>query len=103
VVSEEDTTSQLTSISRIDPAERGPLTYVAGYVVAILFQTSKRAKQPNGELQSLLQSMRSLDKSSYISARTRGGLVNPSKHLVRILEQDEYEFRQQASGKHPNR
>jgi hypothetical protein len=45
VVSEEDTTSQLTNISGIDPAERVPLTYVAGYVVAKLFQTSKRAKK----------------------------------------------------------
>jgi hypothetical protein len=44
-VSEEDTTSHLTSISGIDPAERGPLTYLAGYVVAKLFQTSKRAKK----------------------------------------------------------
>ena len=97
VVSEEDTTSQMTSISGINPAERGPLTYVAGYVVAKLFQTSKRAKKPNEELQSLLQSMRSLDQSSYISARTRGGLVNPSKDLVGILEKAEYEFRQQVS------
>ena len=97
VVSEEDTTSQMTSISGINPAEHGPLTYVAGYVVAKLFQTSKRAKKPNEELQSLLQSMRSLDQSSYISARTRGGLVNPSKDLVGILEQAEYEFRQQVS------
>jgi hypothetical protein len=72
VVSEEDTTSQMTSISGINPAERGPLTYVAGYVVAELFQTSKRAKKPIEELQSLLKSMRSLDQSSYISARTRG-------------------------------
>ena len=30
VVSEEDTSSQLTSIGRIDPTEHGPLTYVAG-------------------------------------------------------------------------
>ena len=40
--------------------------------------------------------MKSLDHSSYISSRTRGGLVNPSKDLVGILEQAEYEFRQQV-------
>ncbi len=43
--------------------------------------------------------MRSLDQSSYISARTRGGLVNPSTDVVGILEQAEYEFRQQVSEK----
>ncbi len=36
----EYTASQLTSFGIIDPAERGPLIYVAGYVVAKLFQTS---------------------------------------------------------------
>ncbi|CAB3982870.1 Hypothetical predicted protein [Paramuricea clavata] len=66
------------------------------FFVAKLFQTSKMAKKPNEELQSLLQSMRSLDQSSYISACTRGGLVNPSKDLVGILEQAEYEFQQQV-------
>ena len=63
------------------------------------FKQVKRAKKPNEELQSLLQSMKSLDQSSYISARTRCGLVNPSKDLVGILEQAEYEFRLQVSDK----
>ena len=96
VVSEEDTSSQLTSIDGINPAERGSLTYVAGYVVAKLFQTSKRGKKLNEELQSLLQGMRSLKQSSYISAWTRGGLA---KDLVGILEQAEYEFRLQVDNK----
>ena len=97
-VGSEDSASQLSSgDGGINPAERGPLTYVAGYIVAKLFQTSKKTKKPNEELQSLLQSMKSLDQSSYISARTRGGLVNPSKDLVGVLEQAEYEFRQQVS------
>ena len=85
----EDLAFQLSSIGRIDPAERGPLTYVTGYIVAKLFQTCKKAKKPNEEIQSLLQSMKSLDQSSYISSRTRGGLVNPSKDLVGVLEQAE--------------
>ena len=70
---------------------------MAGYIVAKLFQTSKKTKKPNEELQSLLQSMKSLNQSSYISARTGGGLVNPSKDLFRVLEQAEHEFRRQVS------
>ena len=65
----------------------------------ILWQSSSKLvkrQKTNEELQSLLQSMKSLDQSSYISSRTRGGLVNPSKDLVGILEQAEYEFRQQV-------
>ena len=41
----EDSASQLSSIGRINPTERGPLTYVAGYIVAKLFQTCKKAKK----------------------------------------------------------
>ena len=89
----EDSASQLSSIGGINPAECCPLTYVAaGFFVAKLFQTCKKAKISNEELQFLLQSMKSLDQSSYISSRTRDGLVNPSKDLVGILEQAELEW-----------
>ena len=87
----------MSSVGGIKAAERGPLTYVAGYIVAKLFQTSRKTKKPNEELQSLLQSMKSLNQSSCISAHTRGGLVNPSKDLVGVLEQAEHEFRRKGS------
>ena len=42
--------------------------------------------------------MKSIDQStSFISARSRGGLVNPSTDLVGILEEAEYLFRKQVS------
>ena len=91
--------TEASNIKKLDPAERGPLAYVAGYVVSKLFQKSKRkAGNQNQDLQSLLQSMKSIDQStSFISARSRGGLVNPSTDLVGILEEAEYLFRKQVS------
>ena len=76
--------SPQSNIDKLDPAERGPLLYVAGYVVSKLFQTTKRKSgKRNDELQALLQNMKLLDQSTnFISARTRGGLANPSKDLV---------------------
>lgn len=85
------------NIQSLDQAERGPLSYVAGYVVSKLFQTSKRKDgEHKEELNSLLQSMKSSDMSSFIASRTRGGLVNPSGNLVGILEEAEKTFRQQV-------
>lgn len=88
-----------STVKKLDPAERGPLTYVAGYVVSKLFQKNKRKSgNQNEELQSLLQSMKSIDQStSFIAARSRGGLVNPSTDLVGILEETEYLFRKEVS------
>ena len=84
--------------SKLDPIERGPLNYIAGYVVSKLFQASKKkGGKTNEELNLLLQNMKSSDQSSsFISARTRGGLVNPSKDLVGILEEAECFFRRQV-------
>ena len=77
----------------VDNAERGPLSYVAGYVVSKLFQTSKRKNgEHKEELNSLLQSMKSSGTSSFIASRTRCGLVNPSENLVGILEEAEQVF-----------
>ena len=91
--------TESSKIKKLDPAERGPLAYVAGYVVSKLFQKSKRKfGNQNKELQSLLQSMKSNDQSTnFISARSRGGLVNPSTDLVGILEEAEYLCRKQVS------
>ena len=84
--------------SKLDPIERGPLNYIAGYVVSKLFQAcKKKGGKTNEELNLLLQNMKSSDQSSsFISARTRGGLVNPSKDLVGILEEAECFFRRQV-------
>jgi hypothetical protein len=75
--------------TKLDPIECGLLTYVAGYMVSKRFQTNKRkAEKMNEELHLLLQGMKSSDQSSsFISACTRGGLVNPSKDLLGILEE----------------
>ena len=51
-------TSQATSSTKqeMDPAERGPLSFVAGYVVSKLHKTSwKKKNGRNEELVSLLQ------------------------------------------------
>lgn len=88
------------NVIAIDQAERGPLSYVASYIVCKLFQSNKRnsARQQNEELHQLLLSMKAADKgSSYISSRSKGGLVNPSSYLVGIVEEAEHTFRKQVS------
>ena len=87
------------STRELDPAERGPLSYVAGYVVPKLYQTCRRKKDKcNEELQALLQNMKSTEApNSFISARTRGGLVNPCDDLVSILEDAEISFRKHVN------
>jgi hypothetical protein len=88
--------------SQIGPAERGPMSYIAGYVLSKLHQTSKRkAGNQNIELQALLQSMKSSHETSnsFISARSRGGLVTPCEELVGILEITELCFRKEVDQK----
>ena len=90
--------TEASKIKKLDPAERGPLAYVAGYVVSKLFQKSKRKSgDQNEELQPLLQSMKSIDQSNFRRDQSRGGLVNPSTDLLGILEEAEYLFRKQVS------
>ena len=80
--------------AQLDPAEYGPLIYVAGYVIAKLYQLSRTKKGENSqELQRLLQSIKSSEPNNYISARTRGGLVTPCRDLVKIVEIAEICFR----------
>ena len=80
---------------QINPAERGPLSYIGGYVVSKLFKNNKGKSRPeNKELQELLHNMKCSNQSnSFISARTRGGLVTPCDDLVGILEEAEVFFR----------
>ena len=95
----ESTSKPAQQVMQIDPAERGPLSYIGGYIVSKLFQTNKRKTGPqNEELQALLQNMKSSDQSSsFISARTRGGLVTPCDDLVGILEEAEISFRKEVT------
>ncbi len=80
---------------QINPAERGPLSYIGGYVVSKLFKNNKGKSRPeNKELQELLHNMKcSNESNSFISARTRGGFVTPCDDLVAILEEAEVLFR----------
>jgi hypothetical protein len=78
---------------QLDPSEQGPLSYMAGYVIAKLMQLN-RNKSGKEELQALLMSMKSAESNSYIAARSRGGLVTPCNDLVRILEAAEISFRE---------
>jgi uncharacterized C2H2 Zn-finger protein len=65
--------------------ERGPLSYIAGYILAKL--QKQCSSKPNDELQTLLQNMKCPGiENTYIDARSRGGLVTPCKDLVEIVE-----------------
>ena len=77
-------------VSELSEIERGPLSYIAGYVLSQL-----RKKSSNDELQLLLQSMMCpSSENTYIETRSRGGLVTPCNDLVHILEVGESVFRQ---------
>ena len=80
---------------KIDPSERGPLSYIAGYIVSKLYQKSRCKKNDaNKEFQALLQSLKSGDSdNNFILARSRGGLISPSHHLMGIVEEAEICFR----------
>ena len=73
--------------------ERGPLSYIAGYILAKL--QKQCSSNPNDELQTLLQNMKCPGiENTYINAHSRGGLVTPCKDLVEIVEIVEVIFRQ---------
>ena len=77
-------------VSELSETERGPLSYIAGYVLSQL-----RKKLSNDELQLLLHSMMCpSSENTYIESRSRGGLVTPCNDLVQILEVVEIVFRQ---------
>lgn len=83
---------------QLNPAEHGPLSYIAGYIVSKLHQTNKNKKgESNEEIQALLQVMKSTDTTNnFISARTRGGLISPCDDLVSILKVAELSFRSEV-------
>ena len=80
---------------KIEACEMGPLSYIAGYVVRKLTSArKKKTESENTELQGLLRSLQSeQENNSFIQARNRGGLVNPSDDLIGILQEAEINFR----------
>lgn len=62
------TTHESTSKPELSPAERGPLSYVAGYVVSKLYQASRKKKETgkcNEELKALLLNMKSTEAPKF--------------------------------------
>ena len=80
------------NVTALNEHEHGPLSYIAGYVLAKL--QKQCSSKPNEDLQVILQSMKrpSVEKT-YIDTRSRGGLVAPCTDLVQILETVEIVFR----------
>ena len=78
-----------------EPSEQGPLSYIAGYIVSKRYQKSRCKKNDaNEEFQALLQSLKSDDlDNNFILARSRGGLISPSHHLMGMVEEAEICFR----------
>ncbi|CAB3979188.1 Hypothetical predicted protein [Paramuricea clavata] len=72
----------------------GPLSYIAGYVVRQLTSArKKKSESENTELQGLLGSLQSeQENKSFIQARNRGGLVNPSDDPIGILQEAKMNF-----------
>ena len=88
-------TQSVNSTVKIDPSERGPLSYIAGYIVSKMHQKSRNRKDTcSEELQALVSSLKSSEgASNFVSARSRGGLVTPCEGLLGILEEAEILFR----------
>ena len=94
VINTDINTKLINLYIKLDPSERGPLSYIAGYIVSKLYQKSKN----NSELQALLQALKSTGQDNeFILARSRGGLVAPSRHLMAIAEAAELCFRKNVS------
>ena len=91
----EETKTTTACNLKLDPSERGPLSYIAGYIVSKLYQKSRKSKNEcDQELNTLLQSLKSTESdNNFILARSRGGLVAPSRHLLGIVEEAEILFR----------
>ena len=79
----------------LEPAERGPLSYIAGYIVSKLITKNRTKKgQSSDEIQALLNVMKSTEvANAFIYARTRGGLICPCDDLIHIVEVAELSFR----------
>ena len=93
---------KLPVIKPIESSEFGPLSYVAGYIIAKMFRKSKASAKGKEtpeqlELRSLLFS-KSLDDNEYIDSLSRGKLWNPCENLICIPAECERVFRQYSSG-----
>ena len=79
----------------LKPAERCPLSYIAGYIVSKLITKNRTKKgQSSDEIQALLNVIKSTEvANAFISVRTRGGLVCPCDDLIHIVEVAELSFR----------
>ena len=77
--------------NRNQPHERGPFSYIAGYTISKLYQTSRSRKSTCDEtLHTLLQSLKADQRAnSFISARSRGGVVTPCVDSLGIVEEAE--------------
>jgi hypothetical protein len=92
---------------QLDPAEYEPVTYVAGYVIAKLYQLSRTKKGENSkELQSLLQSIKSSDPNNYISVRGGGrpcytlqGLGKDSRNSRNLFQETCYSYQKWVNPK----
>ena len=82
-----------------EPSEQGSLPYIAEYIVSKFYQKSRSKKNgANEEFQALLQSLKSDDlDNNFILARSRGGLISPSHHLMGIVEEAEICFGKKVS------
>ena len=89
------TKTQNETSATLEPAELGPLSYIAGYIVSKLVNKNRTKKgQSSDEIQALLRDMKSTKATNaFISARTRGGLVCPCDDLIHIVEVAEVTFR----------
>jgi flagellin-specific chaperone FliS len=96
VTTTENTTKEC---EKIEACKMGPLSYIAGYVVRKLTNArKKKTESENTELQGLLRSLQSeQENNSFIQARNRGGLVNPSDDLIGILQEAEINFRREVN------
>ena len=82
--------------------EKGPLKYITGAVISKLYRKSKRSKESestvNTMLQNLLLSMRiGTELDEYMMNLDRGGLWNPCDLLVTLIEVVELIFRAETS------
>ena len=85
--------------TELDHSESGPLSYIAGYIIFKIYQTFRNRKDtPNKKLQALMRSFKSTTEGdTFISARSRGGPVEPCRGLIAILEEAEISLRRHVT------
>ena len=91
----------VTDCKSIEQSEYGPLSYIAGYIIAKMFRKSKVSKSQTpkkAELQLLLSSMKSFNENEYIDSLSRGRLWTPCEPLITIATECEKVFRKYSAG-----